>query len=92
MSSFVPTPAQAVLFRNLTVTERASGVTGPILFAVSPPPEAVLAGVAADAVPGLVALAVSAGFDGYVADCASCFSRHLVVYVCTTHTHARACS
>jgi hypothetical protein len=65
----VPTPSQALLFRNLTLAERAGGVTGPILFALSPPPVAVLADVASDSVPGLVALAVSAGFDGYVADC-----------------------
>ena len=70
--SYVPNALQEAMFSELVRAERGAGngLTSkrPILLSLSPAPDAVLDGVAQNAVPALVALASRIGCDGFVAD------------------------
>ena len=63
-------PANAALFANLTRGEVAPHTPrlAPVMLPVSPPPAAVLAGVAGRAAPALAKLAVSLSISGFVVD------------------------
>ena len=81
--SFVPNQATEQLYQQLAAAERRAGVAGPVLIALSPAPDAVLAGVAGRSIPALVALAQRADIDGFVLD----YEPHDN----TTEQHAQVC-